>query len=169
MDMMEYKARELYGRYGIPAMQGVVVDDLEGLMSKVGGLRFPVVVKAQVQAGGRGKAGGIRFADTPGEALEASRNILGMNIKGHIVRKLLIVEKVEVQKEWYLSIVLDRLSKGPTVIFSTEGGIDIEETARNFPEKVLKVAVDPLIGIKDYIPRYLLSKSDCDMAYFDQL
>ena len=169
MDLMEYKARELYERYGIPAMQGVVVNDPEDLESKVSGFRFPVVVKAQVQVGGRGKAGGIRFADTPGEALEVSKNILGMNIKGHVVRKLLIVEKVEVQKEWYLSIVLDRLSKGPTVIFSTEGGVDIEETARNSPEKVLKAAIDPLIGIKDYIPRYLLSKSGCDMAYFDQL
>ena len=169
MDMMEYKASELYGRYGIPAMQGVVADDLEGLESKINGFKYPVVVKAQVQAGGRGKAGGIRFADTSGEALEVSRKILGMDIKGHIVRKLLIVEKLEVQKEWYLSIVLDRLSKGPTIIFSTEGGMDIEETARTSPEKVLKVSVDPMIGIIDYIPRYLLSKSGCDMAYFDQL
>jgi Succinyl-CoA synthetase, beta subunit len=169
MDLMEYKARELYVKYGIPAMQGVVADNPDELESKVSGLNYPVVVKAQVQTGGRGKAGGIRFADSLPEAIDISNKIFGMDIKGHIVRKLLIVEKAEVQKEWYLSIVLDRLTKGPVVIFSTEGGVDIEETAKNNSSKVLKVGIDPLVGINDYIPRYLLSKSGCGMTYFDQL
>lgn len=169
MDLMEYKAKELYARYNIPASQGVVADSTEGLTEKLKNLSFPVVVKAQVQTGGRGKAGGIRFAENPEEAAQISGDILGMDIRGHVVRKLLITEKVGVRKEWYLSILLDRATKGPMVVFSTEGGMDIEETAKTAPEKIIKVAIDPLIGIKDYIARYLLSKSGCDKAYFDSM
>ncbi len=159
MDLMEYKVRELFARYGIPARSGVVIDNLDRLAEKVQNLRFPLVVKAQVPVGGRGKAGGIRFAADPDELQAASREILGMTIKGHLVQKLMIVEKAEIQTEWYLSILLDRQTKGPMIIFSPIGGMDIEETARQHPEQVIKTAVDPLIGIKDYIPRYLLSRS----------
>ncbi|KUO63029.1 MAG: hypothetical protein APF84_10910 [Gracilibacter sp. BRH_c7a] len=169
MDLMEYKAKELYDQYTIPTMRGIVIDNLDDLESKASGLTFPVVAKAQVQVGGRGKAGGVKFADNLEELKEVSSSILGMDIKGHIVKKLLIVEKLEVKQEWYLSIILDRLTKGPMVIFSSIGGMDIEETAKTSPEKVLKAGIDPLLGIKEYLPRYLLSKSGCDMVYFDQL
>lgn len=171
MDLMEYKAKELYDRYDIPTMRGIVVDNLDDLEPKAmdSGLSYPVVAKAQVQVGGRGKAGGIKFAENLEELKTASASILGMNIKGHIVNKLLIVEKLEVKQEWYLSIMLDRLTKGPMVIFSSIGGMDIEETAKTSPEKVLKVSIDPLIGVRDYLPRYLLSKSESDPQYFDQL
>lgn len=169
MDLMEYKAKELYDQYAIPTMRGIVIDNLDGLESKAACLNYPVVAKAQVQVGGRGKAGGIKFAENFNELRAASESILDMDIKGHIVKKLLIVEKLEVNQEWYLSIMLDRLTKGPMVIFSTIGGMDIEETARTSPEKVIKATIDPLLGVKDYLPRYLLSKSGYDMTYFDQL
>lgn len=169
MDLMEYKAKELFDKYHIPTMNGFVIEDLQDLEQKASGLEFPVVAKAQVQVGGRGKAGGIKFAKNIGELADASKSILGMNIKGHIVRKLLIVEKLESIKEWYLSIILDRFTKGPMVIFSPVGGMDIEETAKTSPEKVIRVSIDPLIGVNDYLPRYLLSKSNSDIKYFNQL
>lgn len=169
MDLMEYKAKELYDQYAIPTMRGIVIDNLDGLETKASCLNYPVVVKAQVQVGGRGKAGGIKFAENLSELRTASDSILDMDIKGHIVKKLLIVEKLEVSEEWYLSIMLDRMTKGPMVIFSSIGGMDIEETARTSPEKVITATIDPLIGVKDYLPRYLLSKSGLDMTYFDQL
>lgn len=169
MDLMEYKAKELFEKYLIPTQRGIVIDSLEELEAGKAGLSFPVVAKAQVQVGGRGKAGGVKFAENPAELLEVSKSILGLNIKGHIVKKLLIVEKANVLKEWYLSILLDRLTKGPMVIFSPCGGIDIEETAKSTPEKVLKVSIDPLMGINDYLPRYLLSKSGLGMEYFDRM
>jgi succinyl-CoA synthetase beta subunit len=169
MDLMEYKAKELFDKYHIPTMNGFVIEDLQELKLKASGIKYPVVAKAQVQIGGRGKAGGIKFAGNFNELIEASKSILGMNIKGHTVKKLLIVEKLEGIKEWYLSIMLDRFTKGPVVIFSPVGGMDIEETARTLPEKVIRVSIDPLIGVKDYLPRYLLSKSNSDLKYLDQL
>jgi succinyl-CoA synthetase beta subunit len=169
MDLMEYKAMELYERYGIPAAKGVVIDNAEDLLSKTADLKYPLVIKAQVQTGGRGKAGGIVFAEDPGEAMKISRKILGMDIRGHIVRKILIAEKIEVQKEWYLAIALDRLSKCPAVIFSTTGGIDIEETALASPVKILKMQIDPLIGINEYFAMYLLSRSGSDLSYLELL
>lgn len=169
MDLMEYKAKELFEQYAIPTMKGFVIEDLAQLEVKAEGLNYPVVAKAQVQVGGRGKAGGIQFAENLTELETVSQSILGMNLKGHLVKKLLIVEKLEVCKEWYLSIMLDRLTKGPMVIFSPIGGMDIEETARTSPDKVVKVTIEPLIGVKDYLPRYLLSKTKSDMAYFNPL
>ncbi len=166
---MEYKAKELYDQYAIPTMRGIVIDNLDDLESKASCLNYPVVAKAQVQVGGRGKAGGIKFAENLNELRAARDSILDMDIKGHIVKKLLIVEKLEVSEEWYLSIMLDRMTKGPMVIFSSIGGMDIEETARTSPEKVITATIDPLLGVKDYLPRYLLSKSGLDMTYFDQL
>ena len=169
MDLMEYKAKELFDKYQIPSKKGIVTDDLNGLDLKIADLSFPLVVKAQVQIGGRGKAGGIKFANNYNELVEVSKSILGMDIKGHIVKKLLIVEKAQVGKELYLSIMLDRLTKGPMVIFSSEGGVDIEEVAKIAPEKVIKVSVDPLIGINDYVVRYLISKSGLNESIFEQL
>ncbi len=169
MDLMEYKAKELYAKYQIPSTKGAVIDSLEDLPEKVKDLKFPAVAKAQVQTGGRGKAGGIKFAQNINELADVSKSILGMDIKGHIVKKLLITEKAEVEKEFYLSIMLDRSSKGPIIIFSTEGGVDIEAIAEKSPEKIVKISVNPLVGVKDYTVRYILSKSGADMDLFDQL
>jgi succinyl-CoA synthetase beta subunit len=164
MDLMEYQVKELLAQQCIPIKKGFVINDLteiedaEGKESITASLNFPLVIKAQVQTGGRGKAGGIRFASDKTELLEACQAIFGMNIKGHLVKKLLVVEKAEINQEWYLSIMLDRLSKSPVVIFSSLGGMDIEETAKNSPDKVVRVIIDPLIGLREYVARYLLGK-----------
>lgn len=159
MDLMEYKARELYQAFAVPANRGVVLERLEDLDGLTGGLSFPLVIKAQVPVGGRGKAGGIQFAETAAELAEKSAKILGMSIKGHPVRKLLIAEKAELTEEYYLSIMLDRLAKCPMIIFSQAGGMDIEDVAKHHPEQILKMAIDPLIGVQDYTARYLISRS----------
>jgi len=169
MDLMEYKARELFSRYGVPTKSGVLINQSEPIPEQVYDLAFPLVVKAQVPVGGRGKAGGILFAHSPDELQAAVRKILGMTIKGHLADKVLIVEKAEILAEWYLSILLDRQTKGPMIIFSSVGGMDIEETARQCPEKVLKIGIDPLLGIKEYVPRYLLSRSGLSDQYLPAL
>src|SRR5690554_4873601 len=102
MDLMEYKAMELFRKYHIPVLKGIVIDNLEELPLKAEGMVFPAVAKAQVQVGGRGKAGGIKFAENMTELTEVCKSILGMNIKGHVVKKLLITEKAEISKECYL-------------------------------------------------------------------
>ena len=168
MDLMEYKAKSMFEQYKIPTMKGFVINSVEELSKRSADLKYPVVCKAQVQIGGRGKAGGIRFADNYDQLTEVSKHILGMDIKGHIVKKLLIVEKLEVKKEFYLSIILDRLTKGPMVIFSAQGGVDIEEVAKQSPEKVLKIDIDPLIGINEYVIRYILSKGQLPEDMFEQ-
>ena len=165
MDLMEYKVRELYRQAGIPANRGVVVVDLESLDSAVAQLSFPMVIKAQVQTGGRGKAGGIRFAENNAELHRETTRILGMDIRGHRVDRLFIAEKAEILDECYLGLVLDRLSKRPMILFSRAGGVDIEETARENPDQVIRLPFDPLVGFQDYLPRYLASKSGLDAAY----
>lgn len=159
MDLMEYKARELYRQFSVPSNSSVMVESLDGLAAATAGLAYPLVIKAQVAVGGRGKAGGIQFADNAAELAEKSTRVLGMDIKGHTVRRLLIAEKAELAQEFYLSIMLDRLAKSPMIIFSTAGGMDIEDVAKNSPEKILKLAIDPLVGVQDYHARYLTSRS----------
>jgi len=169
MDLMEYKAKELFDRYSIPTTPGVVINSPEELEEKLERIGYPIAAKAQVQIGGRGKAGGIKFAENKEQAMEVSKAIMGMNIKGHIVKRLLITQKTEIARELYLSIMLDRLSKGPMIIFSSMGGVDIEETAKNSPDKVVKIGIDPLIGVKDYTIRYIIDKSGVDSDLFDRL
>lgn len=169
VDLMEYKARELYQKYQVHTTNSVVVECLDELPEKTAGLAFPLVVKAQVQTGGRGKAGGVKFAENKDELAEAAEKILGMNIKGHVVKKLLIAEKAEISKECYLAVMIDRMVKSPVIIFSPEGGVDIEETAKKAPDKIFKIPVDPTIGIRDYIARYILGKSGLETVLFDKM
>ncbi|MCL5072136.1 MAG: succinate--CoA ligase subunit beta, partial [Actinobacteria bacterium] len=115
-----------------------------------------------------GKAGGIKFADTGKDARKICSEMLGMVIKNIVVKKVLIAQKVDVLDEWYLSVILDRLGKGPMVIFSPLGGVDIEETAKTCPDKIAKIAVNPLLGVKDYTARYIFKKYNLDNAYFEQ-
>lgn len=153
-------------------MNGCVIDSSENMEEEIekAGLSYPVVVKAQVQIGGRGKAGGIRFADTPEEAKKHCEDLLFSELRGYKVNQLLIVEKSENNKtELYLSIMLDRLTKRPMIIFSANGGMEIEQTAKEDPDKIVKITVDPFVGIKDYMAEYLLSKSGMDRSYKRQL
>ncbi len=167
MKLLEYQAHALFRRFGLPVPPGCVVDDAEDAAAALEreGLTCPVVVKAQVQIGGRGKAGGIQFADSPEETAEHARRLLGSTLRGLKVDKVYIVEKAEHSSEWYLSIMLDRLSKQPMIIFSAMGGMEIEETARTAPEKIKKLVVDPMIGVQDYMARYLLSSSGLPVEY----
>jgi succinyl-CoA synthetase beta subunit len=159
MKFMEYQARETFDQYGIPVMKGVVVDQIEGVEGKLNGLTFPLVVKAQVQVGGRGKAGGIQFADTVEDVKRISQQLLHSDLKGHTIHKLMIVEKAASGKECYLSIILDRLTKAPMIIFSAEGGVDIEETAVTNPSAIIKMPIDTTIGIQKYMIQYIVNKA----------
>ena len=172
MKLLEYKAKELFDKYGVPTMNGCVIDSSENMDAEIekAGLSYPVVVKAQVQIGGRGKAGGIRFADTPQEAKQHCEDLLFSELRGYKVNQLLIVEKSENNKtELYLSIMLDRLTKCPIIIFSANGGMEIEQTAKEDPDKIIKIVVDPFVGIKDYMAIELLSRSGMDLSYKKQL
>lgn len=161
MKLLEYKAQELFAKFSIPVKRGLVLDSAENAGSKIesAGLKFPVVVKAQVQIGGRGKAGGIQFADNADEAQQITEKLLFSELKGLKVNKLYVVEKAQPQVEWYLSIMLDRLTKCPLIIFSAMGGVDIEEVAKTHPQKVLKVTVNPMLGITSYIVKYIETAS----------
>lgn len=169
MDLMEYKAKELFCKFGIPATEGVVADSAKVLVESCKGIQYPVVVKAQVQVGGRGKAGGIKFAENDYELKTATESIFGLDIKGHIVKKVMVTKKTDIEKELYLSIILDRKTKCPVIIFSQMGGIDIELTAKEHPEAIHTLVIDPFIGLKDYTARYLASKSDMSHEQSKQL
>jgi succinyl-CoA synthetase beta subunit len=167
MKLLEYQAKALMEQFGIPVMKGLVIEKrgtAAGAIRKAG-LSYPVVIKAQVQIGGRGKAGGVRFAETPEEAEALSAQMLGMDIRGLRANQLMIVEKAKPVTEWYISIMLDRLSKSPLLIFSPLGGMDIEETARVNPGRIAKVPLDPFRGVEDYAIDYILDKTGADKAY----
>lgn len=168
MDLMEYKAKELFRDYGLPIGEFVVVSSGDQLDSAAA-IGLPCMVKAQVQVGGRGKAGGIKAAYTTEELTQHCKDILGMDIKGHTVRKVMVAQRLEIQQEWYLSILLDRSTKSPIIIFSPMGGVDIEETAKTNPEKILKLAIDPVIGLREYTVSYIISKCGLDSKYHDGL
>lgn len=169
MDLMEYRAQGLFAKYGIPCNLGLVIDSLEELEQNKDALCYPAVIKAQVKTGGRGKAGGVKFAENYEEAKAAAEAILGLNIKGHIVKKLMISEKKPVAREFYMSIMLDRGTKCPVFIFSPEGGMDIETLAKEQPEKIFKTVVTPGFGAKDYIANYFAAKAGLDKAQTKEL
>lgn len=160
MKLLEYKAKEIFDIYAIPEMNGCVVDSLDTIEDTIAkaGLTYPAVVKAQVQIGGRGKAGGIQFADNAAKAKVHCERLLHSDLRGYRVNQLLIVEKAESKAEWYVSIMLDRLSKKPIIIFSAQGGVDIEETAKTSPEKIVTVEIDPFHGLQGYHVRRMLSQ-----------
>lgn len=135
MKIHEYQAKEILRRFGIPVQPGRVAttpDEAEAIAREFG---VPVVIKAQVYAGGRGKAGGIQFGDTPEQARDAAARVLGMDIKGLTVQKVLVVPKLEIKEEYYIGIIMDRASQSPVVMVSAAGGIDIEQVAAETPEK----------------------------------
>jgi len=153
MKLHEYQSKGLFARYGIPIPKGQVATtatEVRTIAKELGGW---VVVKSQVLVGGRGKAGGIRLAKSPQEAEELAAQILSMEIKGLPVRKVLVDEAANIKSEIYLGITNDRAARKPVIMASAAGGIDIEEVARTSPEKIVKVHVDPLLGLKEYQAR----------------
>lgn len=155
MKLHEYQSKQLFAQYGIPIPRGRVAMTAAEAKSIAEELRGRVVVKSQVLVGGRGKAGGIRLASTPEEALEVATAVLGMQIKGLPVRKVLVDEAAEIQSEIYLGVTNDRSARCPVMIASAEGGVEIEEVARTDPSKIARVHVDPLLGLREYQARDL--------------
>jgi succinyl-CoA synthetase beta subunit len=147
MDLLEYQGKQLFARHGLRVSDGKAVDTVEEAVAAAAEVGYPVVVKAQVLIGGRGKAGGVKLAADEAEAREHATNILGMDIKGHIVRTLWIEHASDIAAEYYASVLLDRSAKQPLVMFSVEGGVDIEEVAERTPEKLIRHHVDPLAGL----------------------
>ncbi|HWC35018.1 MAG TPA: ADP-forming succinate--CoA ligase subunit beta [Mycobacteriales bacterium] len=150
MDLFEWQAKELFGKYGVPVTKQVVVTTPEAARAaaeELGG--GPVMVKAQVKAGGRGKAGGVKFAPTADDAEAHAKNILGMDIKGHTVRSVLISEAADIGEEYYFSFLLDRANRSYLAMCSAEGGMEIEQLAVEKPHALARVAVDPVAGVDD--------------------
>ncbi len=147
MDLFEYQARDLFESYGVPVLAGIIADtpaEAKAAAEKIGGT---VVVKAQVKAGGRGKAGGVKVVHNPDDAATAAEAILGLDIKGHIVKRVMVAQGARIAKEYYFSVLLDRANRSYLSLCSVEGGMEIEELAVERPEALAKIAVDPLAGI----------------------
>jgi succinyl-CoA synthetase beta subunit len=146
---MEYQAKELFARHGVPVTLGRVVEDPADAADAAAELGGRVVVKAQVKTGGRGKAGGVKLAATPEEATAKAGEILGMDIKGHTVRRVLLAPAADIADEYYLSFLVDRTNREYLCIASTEGGVEIEEVAHTNPDAIAKVSIDPAVGVDD--------------------
>lgn len=156
MRLYEYEGKEIFSKYGIRVPRGFVIsspDDIGEALRRVG---LPAVLKAQVLVGGRGKAGGVRIARSPEEASRLAREMFSMEIKGVRVRKVLVEEAIKISRELYLSITIDRAARKYILLGSTEGGVDIEEIASRRPEAVVRIYIDPLIGLREYHVRMLL-------------
>ncbi len=156
MDLYEYQGKQLFARFGIPVPDGVAVDTSGQARTAAEQLGLPVVVKAQVLVGGRGKAGGIKVAATADEAEQHAQAILGMDIGGHTVRKLWIEQASDIASEYYFSVTFDRGAKQPLLMLTTQGGVDIEQVAAESPELLARVHVDPLVGFEPFHARRLL-------------
>ncbi|HEV7622749.1 MAG TPA: ADP-forming succinate--CoA ligase subunit beta [Amnibacterium sp.] len=147
MDLFEYQARDLFEHYGVPVLAGLVADTPEQARAAAERLGGTVVVKAQVKTGGRGKAGGVKVAHSPDEAEDAAKRILGLDIKGHVVKRVMVAAGARIDREFYISILLDRANRSYLSLASYEGGMEIEELAVERPEALARVEVDPLIGV----------------------
>lgn len=149
MKLLEYQAKEIFRRYDIPTPRSEVAESPKGareIAERLG----PVAIKAQLPVGGRGKAGGIKFAESPEEAEKIAGGLLGSRIKDIEIKKVLVEEKLDIKDELYLGVTVDRKNRCYVVLASSEGGVDIEEVAEETPEKIVKQMIDPLLGIRDY-------------------
>jgi succinyl-CoA synthetase beta subunit len=147
VDLYEYQARDLFEKYEVPVLAGIIADtpeEAKAAAEKLGGV---VVVKAQVKTGGRGKAGGVKVAKNPDEAFEAAQAILGLDIKGHVVKRVMVAAGAKIAKEFYFSVLLDRANRSYLSLSSVEGGMEIEELAVERPDALARIEVDPLEGI----------------------
>lgn len=157
MKLHEYQSKQLFAEHGIPIPRGRMALNAQEVKSIAEELAGRVVIKSQVLVGGRGKAGGIRLVNSPEEAEDVATQLLGMRIKGLPVRRLLVDEAAEIETEIYLGITNDRSARSPVMIASAEGGVEIEEVARVTPEKIVRVWIDPLLGMRSYQARFLAS------------
>src|SRR5919202_1116516 len=150
LDLYEYQGKELLRKHGVETLEGIVAETPEEARKAAERFGGTVAIKAQVLTGGRGKAGGIKVVKSPQEAEEAATKILGMDIRGHTVRRVYVEGGAEIDREFYLSVTVDRTAKRPLILFSTEGGVDIEEVAQTKPEAIFRLHVDPLLGLLPY-------------------
>jgi succinyl-CoA synthetase beta subunit len=162
LDLYEYQGKELFKRFGIPVSEGRLATTPEEARAAAEELVGQVVVKAQVLTGGRGKAGGVRLAEGPEDAEAKARDILGLDIRGHVVRKVWVERASEIAKEYYLSLTFDRSAKKLLYMLTTEGGVDIEEVAATRPEALARLHVDPLEGFQPWQARRLVYESGID-------
>ena len=162
MDLLEYQGKQLFARHGVPVPSGAPATTVEEAVAAADEIGYPCVVKAQVQIGGRGKAGGIKVANDRQEAETHAEAILGMDIKGHTVHEVWIEAASDIASEYYASIVFDRSAKRPLVMLSTQGGMDIEEVADNNPDAIARLHVDPLLGFQDFHARRLAFEAGID-------
>ncbi len=153
MKLQEYRSKEILARHGVPLLAGQVAMSPEEARSAAIEMHGPVVVKAQVLVGGRGKAGGVKLAATPEEAAQRAHDIIGLNIKGTTVKTVLIAPAADIAHEYYLALILDRGSRAVTVIASAQGGVEIEETAVSNPEAILRLPLHPLLGLQEHETR----------------
>jgi succinyl-CoA synthetase beta subunit len=147
LDLFEYQARDIFEKYNVPVLKGLIADNPEQAQKAAEQIGGTVVVKAQVKIGGRGKAGGVKVAHSPEEAKQAAEKILGLDIKGHVVKRVMIAEGAKIAKEFYFSVLLDRSNRTFLALCSVEGGMDIEQLAEERPEALAKVPIDAVKGI----------------------
>lgn len=168
MNLFEYQGKDLYKKYSITTPKSIFINSISDLTENHG-LSFPLVVKAQVQVGGRGKAGGIKVAKNHQELEEHIDAILGMDIKGHKVESLLIEEASEIISEYYISFTLDRSEKKYLMMLSSKGGMDIEEVAANSPEDLMKIYISPSLGLESKIITQAIKDANLNLDYIDEL
>src|SRR3990172_6163997 len=166
MKLHEYQSKTIFARYGIPIPKGRVAATAQEARHVAEELGGRVVIKAQVLVGGRGKAGGVKLAKDPNEAEQLATQILAMEIKGLPVRKVLVDEASAIEQEIYFAVTNDRTAKKPVMIASAAGGIDIEEVAAKSPEKIVKIHVDPLLGLREYLARDVAASIDLPREYW---
>ncbi len=159
MDLLEHQGKELFRRYGIPVSDGRLATSAEEARRAAEELGGPVVVKAQVLTGGRGKAGGVKPAESPDEAAECAAAILGLDIRGHVVRKVWVEQASQIAKEYYLSVTFDRGARKPLFMLTREGGVEIEEVAERDSGAIARLHVDPLVGYEPFEGRRLVDEA----------
>jgi succinyl-CoA synthetase beta subunit len=162
VDLFEYQGKQYFARFDIPVSPGGVADTVDEAVAQAEKAGYPVVVKAQVQVGGRGKAGGIKLAANADEAREHAGNILGMDIKGHVVRRVWIEHASDIAKEYYASFTLDRSAKKHLAMVSAKGGVDIESVADEDPDAIAKAHIDPVDGLDEATARSLVEQANLD-------
>ncbi len=162
MDLLEYKGKHVLARYGVPLFDGREASTVDEAVAAAEAIGYPVILKAQVKIGGRGKAGGIKIATDAAEAREHASAILGMDIRGHTVHELWLEKAVEIASELYGAVVFDRSAKAPLVMLSTQGGMEIEQVAAEHPEALATLHVDPLVGFQPFQARRLCFEAGVD-------
>ncbi len=168
MDLMEYQAKQLFSKHGVPVSMGTVVENAEDARAAAETLGGRVVVKAQVKVGGRGKAGGVKVAEDPDDAVAKAGQILGMDIKGHTVHRVLVAPTADIAEEYYFSYLVDRAARQYLCIASTEGGVEIEVTAHENPDAIARVGIDPLVGVDDAKAREIVEATGFDAGLADE-